>query len=120
MGYMRHHSVLVVVNDYALGQSYMPDVEAFRQSLPEGWRPLIVGPIVTPVNGYLLYAFLSDGSKEDWPESDAGNKYRDAFVELWNWGYSDGSSPFDVTRVRHGGDDEHLTEAKHVYPTDVN
>lgn len=116
MGYIKHDSVLVVVNDYVPGQ--MPDVEAFRQSLPEEWRPLVVGPIPAVVNGYVTYAFLPDGSKEGWPPSDRGDEYRNAFVELFDHGYRDGSSPFEVTRVRHGGDDPELTEATHVEPTD--
>jgi hypothetical protein len=117
MGYMRHDSVLVVVEDYILDRPEMPDVEAFKRTVPEPYRSLIVGPIPAAVNAYVTYAFLPDGSKEGWPESDDGDRYRDRFVELFDFGYSDGSSPFDVTRVRHGGDDEHLTKAEHVPPT---
>jgi hypothetical protein len=118
VGYIKHDSVLVVVGDYMIGRPEMPDVEAFRQSLPEEWRPLVVGPVHAITNGYMTFAFLPDGSKEGWPPSDRGDEYRDAFVELFNHGYSDGSSSFEVTRVRHGGDEPHLTEAVSVMPTD--
>lgn len=117
MGYMRHDSVIVVVQDYALDRPGMPDVDAFRQTLPEEYQPLVVGPIPAMINGYVTYFFAPDGSKEGWPESDAGDEYRDRFVELFNFGHADLSSPFDVTRVRHGGDDEDRTNAEHVYPT---
>ena len=98
MGYIKHDSVIVVISDI-LDTGQMPDVDAFRQSLPEEWRSLIVGPIQAVVNGYVTYAFLPDGSKEGWALSDRGDEYRDAFIELFNVGYSDGSSPFDVTRI---------------------
>ena len=118
MGYIKHDTILVVFDDWVLNDpEWMPDVEAFKQSLPEEWRHLIVGPIQALVNGYITYAFLPDGSKEGWTPSDDGDRYRDQFVELFNKGYDDRSSPFDVTRVRHGGDDETLTKAEHVYPT---
>ena len=117
MGYMRHDSVIVVVNDYALDLPDMPDVAAFRESLPEKWRGLVVGPAEGVVNGYLTYAFLPDGSKEGWGESDKGDEYRAAFVDLFSVGYDDKSSPFEVTAISHGGDEPDATSARHVYPT---
>lgn len=117
MGYMKHDTVIVVVSDYAYDKpGWMPDVEAFKQTLPEEWQHLIVGPVRAVVNGYDTYIFLPDGSKEGWGTSDDGDKYRAAFADLFSVGYGDKSSPFDVTVVRHGGDDEDETSARHVYP----
>jgi hypothetical protein len=108
MGYIAHDAVLVTLSDYVQdrhAEPSMPDVDAFRASLPEEWRPLVVGPIKALINGYISYAFLPDGSKEGWPPSDAGDEYRDQFAALFSFTYEDGSSPFDVVRVRFGGDD---------------
>jgi hypothetical protein len=76
-----------------------PDMDAFRASLPEEWRPLVVGPVRSITNGYGFYAFLPDGSKEGWDTSDKGDEYREQFVALFASGY------FDVARVTYGGDD---------------
>lgn len=116
MGYIRHDAVLVVVSDYALHATesdqkrwgfgdVVADVAAFRESLPEKWRPLVVGPIAGVVNGDASYVFLPDGSKEGWTDSDNGNEYRRQFVALFTFAHGDGSSPFDVTAVTFGGDD---------------
>lgn len=117
MGYIKHDTVIVVVSDYVYSNpGWMPDVEAFKESLPEGWRHLIVGPVSGLTNGYDTYVFLPDGSKEGWDTSDEGDAHRSAFIDLFQVGYSDKSSPFDITIVRHGGDDENENTARHIYP----
>src|SRR6266568_3683382 len=78
MGYIEHAAVIVTVSDYANDDRDLapgPKVEAFRESLPEEWRALVIGPVRAVVNGYGTYAFLADGS-----------------------------SPFDAVEVRYGGD----------------
>lgn len=118
MGFIRHDTVIVVVSDYAYDRpGWMPDIRTFRESLPEEWRHLVVGPVRSVVNGYDTYLFLPDGSKEDWGTSNDGDEYRLAFVDLFSVGHSDKSSPFDVTVVSHGGDEPDDTSAKHVYPS---
>lgn len=118
MGYMAHHAVLVTVSEYATDDpDWMPDVEAFRRSLPEEWRPLVVGPVTSAINGYHCYvAFLPDGSKEGWGTSDDGERYRRQFTDLFAKAHSDGSSPFDVALVRFGGDEPELASV--TYPND--
>jgi hypothetical protein len=110
MGYIAHDAVMVTASDYA----DMPDVEAFRQSLPEEWRPLVIGPIRSVINGYLNFAFLPDGSKEGWDTSDQGDEYRQRFADLFSAGHEDGSSPFNVVKVRYGGDDYDRATAEPV------
>lgn len=102
MGYIRHDAVLVTTETYRDGG--LPDMDAFRASLPERWRPLVIGPVEAPVNGTILYAFLPDGSKEWWADSDAGDEYRARFRALFTFAYGDGSSPDDVVTVSFGGD----------------
>ena len=74
MGYVRHDAVIVTMpgsiltGDYARGQVPVPDIEGFRASLPEDWRPLLVGPAHSVVNDICIVAFLPDGSKEGWDD----------------------------------------------------
>lgn len=110
MGHIVHDAVIVTVSDYVLdspSEPVMPDVEAFRSSLPEEWQQLVVGPVTSIVNGYLTYAFLPDGSKSGWPADEQGDTYRDQFAALFAWTYEDGSSPFDVVRIQFGGDERY-------------
>lgn len=102
MGYIRHDAALASTEQYREGG--LPDIDAFRESLPEEWRPLVIGPVKTPYNGTYIYAFLPDGSKEGWPASDRGDRYREAFRQLFRTAYSDGSSADDVVTVSFGGD----------------
>jgi len=108
MGYERHDAVIVVVSGYQAP----PDVDAFRESLPEEWRRLVIGPVESIANGYKIFAFLPDGSKEGWAPSDDGDKYRYRFRQLFGFEYKDGSSPFSVCWVNFGGDDR-----KHIEVT---
>lgn len=108
MGYTRHNAVIVTAEGYAMrGEMKIPapDVEAFRQSLPEKWRALVVGPVKSVINDWETWAFLPDGSKEDWEDSDLGDEYRRQFIALFSFAFDDGSSPFDVLDVRFGGDE---------------
>lgn len=81
MGYTKHDAVIVTTGAWRKGG--LPDVDAFRASMPEEFRPLVVGPIDAAVNGYVSYAFLPDGSKEYWSESDLGDTLRAQFVGLF-------------------------------------
>ena len=107
MGYFAHDVVIATVSDYVYsGHSDIgpPDVEGFRESLPEEFRALVVGPVRSTMNGYLNFVFLPDGSKEGWSHSAMADEYRERFIELFSERYEDGSSPFDVVAVRFGGD----------------
>ena len=97
MGYIKHDAVIVATNDYRPGG--LPDVEAFRQSLPEEWRRLVIGPVTAVANWTAFYAFLPDGSKEGWDTSDEGDTYREQFRALFQKTDYD-----DVVTTSFGGD----------------
>ena len=102
MGYIAHDVVIATTQDYREGGS--PDIDAFRLSMPEEFRHLVIGPIETAVNGTKCYVFLPDGSKEGWDMSDEGDVWRERFKALFRFAYDDDSSPDDVISVRFGGD----------------
>lgn len=107
MGYVINEMLIVTFNDYALREPWMPDVEAFRTSMPEEFRPLLVGPIRSVVNGDLTYVFAPDGSKYGWDGQETGSDLRQRFADLFSYRHRDGSTPFDVVRLRYGGDFAH-------------
>lgn len=85
MGYTRHNAIIVTAAGYAMEGRFdasPPDVGAFRESLPEAWRHLVIGPVKSIVNDYQSFAFLPDGSKEGWDTSDDGDRYRQRFIEV--------------------------------------
>lgn len=104
MGTIRHDTAIVTVSGYILDCPEMPNVEAFRESMPAELQPLLVGPIPAVINGDVTYVFAPDGSKERWDLSNEADQWRAEFIELFGWRYDDGSSPFDVVAVRYGGD----------------
>lgn len=104
MGYVAHDAVIVTTSD---ARKEFPDIEAFRASLPEKFRPLVIGPIEAPMNGYISYAWLPDGSKEGWDDSNEADEHRARFVALFDQRYEDGSSHDDVVQVRFGEDHAH-------------
>jgi hypothetical protein len=97
---VRHNAIIVTASGYVMDGAYadipVPDVEGFRASLPESWRRLVIGPVVTQLNGYHNFAFLPDGSYDGWDESDLGDQYRQRFIDLFSFAYEDGSTPFQV------------------------
>lgn len=102
MGYMKHEAVIVTT---WFGQhDRMPDMDAFRASIPEQFRPLVIGPVLSVTNGYYTYALLPDGSKEGWDDSDIGDEVRMAFLDLFPERYSDGSSRHCWVHVAFGAD----------------
>lgn len=93
MGYIAHDAVVAVLGDWQAKE--IEDVAAFRESMPEHLRPFLVGPVVG-TNGYHSYAFLPDGSKEGWPDSDEASHWRHTFAALMAAG--------DMVALRFGGD----------------
>jgi hypothetical protein len=102
MGYMKHEAVIVTT--WFGRDEPMPDMDAFRASIPEPFRPLVVGPVLSVTNGYYTYALLPDGSKEGWDDSDIGDAVREAFLDLFPERYSDGSSRHCWVHVAFGRD----------------
>lgn len=115
MGYIAHHAIIITISDWALDNPHgmkagpnRADIEAFRESLPEPYRNLLVGPFPSAINSYHTMIFLPDGSKEGWDTSDEGDKIRARVIEFFSWRYEDGSSPHDVIEIRYGGDEPDL------------
>jgi len=78
MGYIAHDTILA-----STWKTEQHDaITAFRDSLPEKWQPLLVGPVPALVGGGSFWAFMPDGSKEGWDTSNDGDLHRDAFVRL--------------------------------------
>lgn len=102
MGRIVHDAIVVTTNDCRPGG--LPDIDAFRESLPEDFRQLVIGPVPTYFNGYVSYAFLPDGSKEGWTPSDEGDDHRRRFAALFDHRYADGSSHDEVVAIRFGED----------------
>lgn len=102
MGYYAHDIVIATTASYRPGG--LPDVEAFRESLPEWMRKLVIGPFVDDFTEAITCIFLPDGSKEGWPPSDEAAEARTRFAELFNQRYEDGSSCDVVVAVTYGGD----------------
>lgn len=98
---MAHHAVLVHIGGWDHKTGLAEEISDFRDSLPPEWRPLVIGPIPTVVNGDFTAAFLPDGSKEFWSDSDDGDTYRGRFIDLF--GKYD-----DLVVVRFGGDEPNL------------
>lgn len=102
MGYMAHHGVMAVVYDFVMQGMFghtPPDWEGFKASVPEEFRPLLVGPVHSVVNGYTMFAMFPDGSKEGWPASHEGDEIRARFILLFQ---GDGC---DLCEFRWGGDE---------------
>lgn len=90
MGRMKPEAVVVTTASYRDGG--LPDMDAFRARLPPAFAALVIGPIPSVVNDSVSYAFMPDGSKEHWGASDAGDKYREAFKDLFRQQHDDGSA----------------------------
>lgn len=99
MGYMRHHAVCVTDHGHGdfIETAYAKASELFSH---------VTLIVVSPVNHIRSFFVAPDGSKEEWPESDEGNRQRDDFIMFLNsLRYGDGSSPLSWCLVQYG--DEH-------------
>lgn len=109
MGRIVHDAIVVTTVDFRPGG--LPDIDTFRASLPEDFRPLVVGPIPAPIGGYVSYAFLPDGSKEGRAASNEGDDYRARFAALFDQSFTDGDGHEDVVSVGFGPD--HRSRFRH-------
>lgn len=101
MGYMKHDAIMAMTDDWRdIGwENTTALVAAFRETIPEPYRRLLVGPVPAIVNGHDYWCFLPDGSKEGWETSDEAEKWRAAFVALLRE-----HVPSEYAAVSFGGD----------------
>jgi hypothetical protein len=107
MGVMIHDTVIVLVSGYVLKdpqENGYPDLAKFLKEMPQGLRPLVVGPIQAVEGGDVSFFWAPDGSKEGWDTSNLADEWREKFIQLFSFAYDDGSSPYDVLHVRFGPD----------------
>ena len=107
MGYMRYHAIVVSSwNDTLLHEARAEAVRIFAVLNAEfGSAPAQPPSLIMPssTNGIGTFLVPPDGSKEGWPESDAGNKRRDEFVAWLNSKvYDDGSTSLRWVEVQYG------------------
>lgn len=74
MGWIRHHAIVVVGWDPAIAKAHEIALAVFG---PE----TVSAPTPAQINGYRTFCVGVDGSKEGWPESEAGDKRRALFAE---------------------------------------
>ena len=119
MGYMRDHAIVVVCSygDH-LAKAHAEASRIFDAATEAGG---IAPSAITPeaVNGSQAFFIPPDGSKEGWPESDAGDDRRAKFIAYLNsTKYEDGSSPLKWVEMRVSDDDNQLTiERGYVTPS---
>lgn len=103
MGYIKHTAAIAIGYNEHSDKDKQKELDAswveFLASVPDKYRPLIVGPIRTLTNGDATYLFAPDGSKEGWDTSDEADEQRGRFVEFAR------SIGWDTLDVRFGGDD---------------
>jgi hypothetical protein len=108
MGHIEHEVIVVTTGDYR--PSGLPDIDAFRESLPEELRRLVIGPIESAVNGYSNYVFLPDGSKLGWGTRERADEARERFKALFAQRYDDRSTCDDWVQVTFGANFERGAE----------
>lgn len=99
MGYQRHHAIIVTsYNNVHILRAQMAAKDIF------GEFPM---RSESKINEYYTFLIPPDGSKEDWPESDAGDVRRDKFINWLNeQRFEDGSSPYKWVEVQYGDDED--------------
>lgn len=110
MGYMRHHAILVTSWDASR-------IETAHEKAREIFSEAMVGPLMeSPINGYVTFLVIPDGSKEGWEHSEQGDTQRAEFVSWLNrQRYEDQSSWLKWAEVQYGDDEG---EALIVHHTD--
>lgn len=74
MGYMRHHAIVCTSWDENKIKSAHTQAKMLNLTVSE--------LVSSPINSYWSFLVAPDGSKEWWPDSDAGNINRNLFIEF--------------------------------------
>ena len=112
MGYMRHHAL--VVTSWKDSVLHAVHAAAVQFATDAGMACTVTPIIPGTVNGIRTFVVCSDGSKEGWAESDAGDSVRAAVIKECDLHlYSDGSSPLSWVLVQYGDDDHDTRVVAH-------
>ena len=98
MGYERHHAIVVTAyrDDY---------INAALEKAAQIFSVRQLSSVTPAMNGFYSFTVHTDGSKEGWPDSDAGDERRANFKEwLRGQGFDDGSTPYRWVEVQYGDD----------------
>lgn len=97
MSFMKHHAIIVTsVMDSMINEIHKEAKMIFDEKL--------VSEIITSnVNGYKSFFVAPDGSKEEWPESAAGDTKRKLFTDaIEKRNHPDGSNSIKFVEVYYG------------------
>ena len=98
MGCMKHHAIIVHSNDEILIK------EAHEKAIELKINPSEL--LFTCVNGFRSFFIPTDGSKEEWAESNIGDQKRNLFMSYCNsLKYEDGSNLITAIEIEYAGDD---------------
>jgi hypothetical protein len=96
MGHYRHHAILVTASD--VEAALAAHRKAFRR-----FQGFVTPVVESPMNGFFSFLVVCDGSKEYWPESDAGDRRREKYLRwLGRQKYADGGRPYDFVEIEYG------------------
>jgi len=101
MGYIKHHSIIVVGSE--------KNVRIVNRKAKELIGHLVSNVINTRMNAYYSFFVSPDGSKEGWEDS---NYYELKRQELFDFVYS--TDYVDIIEVKFGGDEPNLHEITNV------
>lgn len=106
MGYIKHHTIVVVSWDKEkLKVVHRKARKVFKKHLPHA-ENLVSEIIRSSINDYHSFFVAPDGSKEGWFNSDWGDEARKEFVEyIKSLAYEDGSNSINFVELFFGEDD---------------
>ena len=96
MGYIKHHAIIVT-------SWFAGDITQSR-ALAIDYGLTVSDVVRSPVNAYLSFIIVPDGSKEGWEESEVGNWAREKWIDTIK------GSAIDWVLVRYGGDEPELAK----------
>jgi hypothetical protein len=110
MGHIRHHAIVVT--------SWSEKIVAVAEKARE-LRLQVLGPSDKAINGYRSILVCPDGSKEWWPDSDAGDERRAQFIDfLKTLRYEDFSSAMEWVEMSYGADPREAVIETHAWDHD--
>lgn len=102
MGYIAHHAIIVTSGFEA------DAIRAHKKAKSIGL--LVTEVVEQKLNGYYSFLICPDGSKEGWPESKFGERWREEWI---TWANSRRGKVFiDWALVRYGGDEPYLAKVQ--------